>query len=97
MHNTINLGLTEDIVVTVPDGSVDDLAANLEIDSEIKAPLREGQELGTLSVFLGEEEILAVPLVALNSVEEAGIFMRFWDTIHLFFVRLFGGDPLRAE
>ena len=97
MHNTINLGLTEDIVVTVPDGSVGDLVANLEIDSEIKAPLREGQELGTLSVFLGEEEILAVPLVALNSVEEAGIFMRFWDTIHLFFVRLFGGDPLRAE
>ena len=97
MHNTINLGLAEDLTVTVPEGSAANLTSDLVINSEIQAPLREGQELGTLSVVLGGEEILSVPLVALNSVERAGLIKRFWDSIQLFFIKLFGGDPLRAD
>ena len=97
MHNTINLGLAEDLTVTVPEGSAANLTSDLVINSEIRAPLREGQELGTLSVVLGGEEILSVPLVALNSVERAGLIKRFWDSIQLFFIKLFGGDPLRAD
>ena len=97
MHNALNLGVTEDLLVTVPDGVVGNLSADLLINSEIRAPILEGQELGKLSVLLDEEEILTVPLVALNAVEEAGLLKRFLDSIRLFFVKFFGGDPLRAE
>ena len=89
--------MAEDLTVTVPEGSAVNLTSDLVINSEIQAPLREGQELGTLSVVLGGEEILSVPLVALNPVERASVIKRFWDSIQLFFIKLFGGDPLRAD
>ena len=96
-HSSINLGLAEDVVVTIARGARDNLTANLEIDSEIHAPLKKGQELGSLTVTVGSDETVKRPLVALNSVEEAGFFSRLWDTINLFFLKIFGGDPLRIE
>lgn len=96
-HSSINLGLAEDVVVTIARGARDNLTANLEIDSEIHAPLEKGQELGSLTVTVGSSETVKRPLVALNSVEEAGLFRRLWDTINLFFLKIFGGDPLRIE
>ncbi|HAK51003.1 MAG TPA: serine-type D-Ala-D-Ala carboxypeptidase [Gammaproteobacteria bacterium] len=96
-HSSINLGLAEDVVVTIARGARDNLTANLEIDSEIHAPLKKGQELGSLTVTVGSNEPVKRPLVALNSVEEVGFFSRLWDTINLFFLKIFGGDPLRIE
>lgn len=94
-HNSINLGLSEDVVVTIPRGAQDDLEAHMEIGAEIHAPLSDGQQLGTLTILRNEEELLNIPLLALNAVEEAGFFSRMWDAVSLFFLQLFGGDPLR--
>ena len=96
-HLSINLGLMENLSVTIPEGAADNLTSDLIINSEIRAPLRKGQELGTLSVVLSGEEFLSVPLVALNAVERAGLVRRVWHSIQLFFIKLFGGDPLRAD
>ncbi len=96
-HSSINLGLVDDVVVTIARGTRDNLKANMEIDSEIHAPLKKGQELGNLTVTVGSTEIVKQSLVALNAVEEAGFFGRFWDAISLFFLKVFGGDPLRIK
>ncbi len=96
-HSSINLGLAEDVVVTIARGARDNLTANMEIDSEIHAPLNMSQELGSLTVTLGSTETVKRPLVALNALEEAGFFGRLWDTISLFFLKVFGGDPLRIK
>ena len=96
-HLSINLGLVENLSVTIPEGAAENLTTDLIINSEIRAPLRKGQELGTLSVVLSGEEFLSVPLVALNAVERAGLVRRVWHSIQLFFIKLFGGDPLRAD
>jgi serine-type D-Ala-D-Ala carboxypeptidase (penicillin-binding protein 5/6) len=93
-HGSINLGLENDIVVTIPRGARDNLAAHMDISSEITAPLTKGQALGTLTVRMNEEVLLSSTLVALNAVEEAGFFSRLWDQIALFFLQLSGGDPL---
>ena len=93
-HSAINIGLENDIVVTIPRGARDYLAAHMDISAEILAPLSKGQKLGTLAVRMKEEVLLSATLVALNAVEEAGFFSRIWDEIALFFLRLFGGDPL---
>ena len=37
---------------------------------------------------------ISLPLKALNPVKEAGFFVGLWDSIQLFFLKLFGGDPL---
>lgn len=93
-HSSINIGLENDVVVTIPRGARDYLAAHMDISAEILAPLSKGQKLGTLAVRMKEEVLLSATLVALNAVEEAGFFSRIWDEIALFFLRLFGGDPL---
>lgn len=94
-HQSINLGLIEDVVLTIPRGSRDNLMANVEINQEIHAPLQKGQQLGSLTIAGGTS--LSKPLVALNAVEEAGFFSRLWDTLSLFFLKMFSGDPLALE
>ncbi|EGG94709.1 D-alanyl-D-alanine carboxypeptidase [gamma proteobacterium IMCC1989] len=81
----IKIGLTNDIYLTVPRGSENDLQATVHIDEVIQAPIVQGQELGNVVVVLDEEELLNVPVIALASIEEAGIFSRMLDSIQLFF------------
>jgi D-alanyl-D-alanine carboxypeptidase (penicillin-binding protein 5/6) len=88
---TVGLGVAQAVRVTVPRGRAGELKAMaIDIERGIEAPIAAGQVLGQVSVTLGEEELLRVPLVALQAVEEAGFFTRFWDTLVLFFMKLFG-------
>ena len=48
-----------------------------------EAPFTKGQKVGTLKVMLGDQEVAAVPMEALEDVPEAGIFGRAWDAIRL--------------
>ena len=61
---------------------------------EVHAPITKGDKFGTLTIAgLGEKKV-SVPIAALNSVEEASFFGRLIDAIQLFFLKMFGGDPL---
>ena len=93
-HSTVKLGLTADVVVTIPKGVRDQLQAGIQIKNEIHAPIEKGDELGSLTVSVPDNEDISVPLTALNGVQEAGFFARIWDSILLFFVGISGGDPL---
>ena len=84
----INLTIADDIVLTLPKGQQKALSADILIDSEIKAPITVGQELGRLRVSLNEEQMVDVPLVAEQVIAEAGLFSRLFDWILLFFTQL---------
>jgi serine-type D-Ala-D-Ala carboxypeptidase (penicillin-binding protein 5/6) len=81
----ISIGLPNDIYLTVPRGSENDLKATVHIDEVIQAPIVQGQELGNIVVILDEEELLNVPVIALASIEQAGMFSRMLDSVQLFF------------
>ena len=53
-------------------------------------PVEAGAVMGSVTVSLGEEPVLQEPLAALDSVERGGFFRVFWDSIVLFFLKLFG-------
>lgn len=53
------------------------------------APISQGQVVGKVEVKLGEEVLHSADLVALEAVEEGGLFRRVWDSIRLFFYSLF--------
>jgi D-alanyl-D-alanine carboxypeptidase (penicillin-binding protein 5/6) len=93
-HSSIRLGLMEDLVLTIPRGSRKTLKTVIDIDDEVHAPLSMGDKLGTLTVRLSENEATSLPLVALNSVQASGFLASLWDSIRLFFLKLFNGDPL---
>ncbi len=94
-HGSINLGLADDVVVTIPRGGRDSLSAHMDINTEIHAPFPKGEALGTLTITMGDDTLLTRPLVALNGVEEAGFFSSLWDSVSLIFLQLTGGDPLQ--
>ncbi len=85
----IALGVNKPVFLTIPRGSENDIKAKRRVDEIIEAPITAGQELGDVIVTLNEEELMTIPLVALNSVEQAGFFSRMIDVISLFFHKLF--------
>jgi D-alanyl-D-alanine carboxypeptidase (penicillin-binding protein 5/6) len=89
VEDSVNLVVPEDLYLTIPRGSKDQLEAQVVSDEDIEAPLTGGQSLGSLTISFEGEPLLETALVADRSVEEAGIFSRLWDAIKRFFIGIF--------
>ena len=87
----VALGVTSALSLTLPKGAADEIKPLPEVQAVIKAPVKQGDQLGTVKVMLGDKQLAEVPLVAMENVEEAGFFSRLWDMICLFFHQHFGG------
>lgn len=85
----LRLGLADDLVLTIPRDSHQSLEAQVTLDSQLKAPIHEGQQYGTVTVSMDGQLLVEKPLVALETVEQAGFFTRMWHHIVLFFKGLF--------
>mgnify|MGYP003147764796 FL=1 len=85
----LSVGMTEDVYVTIPRGSRNDLESTVDLDSVIKAPIKVGDELGRVKVSYNGEVLVDQPVLALTEVPEGGFFKRIWDAIKLFFIQLF--------
>lgn len=88
-QDTVDLVVAEDIYMTLPRGSRDELVAEVVSPDYPEAPLSAGQGVGTLTLKMGEEELGKHDLVAATDIEESGFFGRLFGSIKLFFVRLF--------
>jgi D-alanyl-D-alanine carboxypeptidase (penicillin-binding protein 5/6) len=86
----VALGVKENVYLTIPRGKHDQLQATLSVDEVLTAPISSGGEYGDLVVSLDGEEVVRVPLVALQSVDQGGLFKRLWDAIVLFVLNLIG-------
>jgi D-alanyl-D-alanine carboxypeptidase (penicillin-binding protein 5/6) len=81
---TVRLGRAEGAVVSVPAGEGARLKSEVVRPEPLVAPLQKGQPLGTLRVTTAAgQPVVEVPLTVLETVEEAGIFGRAWDSIRL--------------
>lgn len=81
--STVRLGRSQPIVVAVPAGSSAKLKTQVVRNDPLVAPIAKGQIAGTLRVTSGDQTVVDVPLVALDGVEQAGIFGRAWDAMRL--------------
>jgi D-alanyl-D-alanine carboxypeptidase (penicillin-binding protein 5/6) len=80
---TAKLGRPTPIVLTVPAGTSARIKTQVARPDPLIAPLAKGQQVGTLKVSSGDQALMEVPLVALEAVEQAGIFGRAWDAVRL--------------
>ncbi|ELI5736929.1 serine hydrolase [Vibrio fluvialis] len=85
----VALGVNEDTYVTLPRGQAKDLTASFVLEKELKAPIKKGDVVGKLYYQLNGEDVAQYPLMALEDVEEGGLFSRLWDYIVLLFKGLF--------
>lgn len=84
-NEQLALGLMDDLTVTIPRGQYKKLEASMEIDQTIIAPVEKGQEMGSVHVKLNGDEIVTMPLVALNSIDKGGLLQRAKDKFLLMF------------
>lgn len=82
-QKTAKLGRPEAVVVAVPAGTASRVKTQVARPDPLIAPFTKGQAIGTLKISSGDQPLLDVPLVALESVEQAGVFSRAWDAVRL--------------
>ena len=87
-NDQVNLGVVEDVYITVPRGQYSSLEASLLVDDYITAGVEAGGEYGSIQVKSQDTTVLEQKLIALESVEPGGLFKRLWDQLVLFFVKL---------
>lgn len=83
--DAVKLGLQEDLAITIPRGRYDELSARTKINQLIEAPVSMGQTLGRMTITLDNEELVSVPLVALQEVEESGFIGSMVDSLLMLF------------
>ncbi|MCY1343605.1 D-alanyl-D-alanine carboxypeptidase DacC [compost metagenome] len=85
----IKAGLAQDLTMTLPKGQLKKLQANMTLNPQLIAPIKQGDVIGKVEVKLEDQVVHSADLIALETVEEGGIFRRLWDSIRLFFYGLF--------
>ncbi|MGL4205002.1 MAG: serine hydrolase [Aeromonadaceae bacterium] len=86
----IKLGTDRDISLVIPRNSSGKLKTDIQLKGELDAPLKKGEEVGTIFLKLDGKDVAHYPLVALEEVNEGSLFSRLWDYLILLFQRLIG-------
>lgn len=79
----LKIGREPVTVITIPSGSSGQISTRIERQDPLIAPISAGQQVGVLSVLLGEQQVAELGVFALEDVEEAGWFGRTWDAVRL--------------
>jgi D-alanyl-D-alanine carboxypeptidase (penicillin-binding protein 5/6) len=79
----VKLGRFAPIVVAVPAGAAGRIQTQVARPEPLVAPLSRGQVVGALKVTLDQKPLVDVPLLVLETVEQAGFVGRAWDTVRL--------------
>jgi D-alanyl-D-alanine carboxypeptidase (penicillin-binding protein 5/6) len=80
----------EPLPFTAFSGRGRDLRWELMLEDPLIAPLGRGSELGTLVLSDQEGELRRITLIAEEDIEQGNVIKRAWDSMCLFFRRLFG-------
>ena len=87
-ENIVEGLLKEDIYVTIQKKEVKDLKVKLEYNGPIKAPIKEGQQIGNLILESPNEEVKKFPIYASRSVKK----VNFFKSLFLSFNYMIWGD-----
>lgn len=79
--NMLQLGLSEDLFVTIPRRQFKDIKTVINVDKgNIIAPVKEGDKFGTINVALKDEVLAKKDLIALKTVNQGNIIRRLYDS-----------------
>lgn len=85
----IGLGVNVDTPITLPRGQAKNLQADFIITDELRAPIQKGDVVGQVNYSVADQPIATYDLIALETVEEGGLFSRLIDYIKLLFIGWF--------
>ncbi|MFP4559933.1 MAG: D-alanyl-D-alanine carboxypeptidase family protein [Thiohalorhabdus sp.] len=91
----LKLTLAEPLYVTIPRDSASDLELRARLDSPLRAPVQEQDEVGMLQVKLGDESLARRPLLAKAEVAPGGWIRYLLDAARLQIQGLWEGQKSR--
>jgi D-alanyl-D-alanine carboxypeptidase (penicillin-binding protein 5/6) len=79
----VSVVASQDVAITLPRSARSGLKTDVAFDQPITAPIKKGQEVGTLTVTAPGMEAKTVPLIAAVDVAEVGFFARMFAKLDL--------------
>lgn len=79
----VSLGLISDLYITIPKGQYKNLNASVDLSSRIVAPTTRGQQIGTVTVKIGDEVFAEKEVVSLETVASGGFVNNLVDDVKL--------------
>ncbi len=86
VDNQIQLQAQSPVNIVVPLGREDDVRIEFQISPYYEAPIEVGQSVGLASVSLDGQLLTEVPLVAMSSIEEGGLWQKMQDSVSLWWL-----------
>ncbi len=83
--NTLAVGLERNLSIAIPKGHYHALTVHLQIQHQLSAPIKKGEQVGDLMIARQGKTIAKQPLIALESVEKGHVFKRLFDQIKHWF------------
>lgn len=81
----VGLGVAESVWVTVPRGRTNDIKPIAQYTQPLMAPVAQDQQVGNVTFNLEDQTLVDVPLVALETVPQAGFVGRLVDKVRMWF------------
>ena len=88
-EKTIDLVVGEDVVLTLARSKVQDIKLTAVFDKPVKAPIAQGQKLGTIKIEIPDAKTKYIPLYADHNVKKLGFWGRIWANVNYL---LFGAE-----
>jgi len=82
-QSQVKIGFTQDLYVTLPKGSAARIKPQLERKDPLVAPIAANSQIGTMKMMIDGKAVAEFPVLALESVNQASIFGRAWDSVRL--------------
>ena len=80
--NKIDVLPSEDIYLTVPKRKKKIIKAILEYEGPLETPIQKGDKLGSLNVYISDELVKKVDIIAAEEVKKSNIFARLFKSLN---------------
>lgn len=84
-NKTVNIGLPNDVYLSLLKNDISKVTASLSIPKLIKAPLSKGEVLGSYVVKLKDEIIAEYPVISLDTIKKGNLLNRIFDKISMYY------------
>jgi D-alanyl-D-alanine carboxypeptidase (penicillin-binding protein 5/6) len=88
-QGSVGLMANGGVSLLVPRGSTERVIARIVYRGPVRAPVEQGQSIGTLKVWRGDNVVLETPLHAAETVAKGGMTRRAIDAATEFVIGLF--------
>ncbi|MFL2840472.1 MAG: D-alanyl-D-alanine carboxypeptidase family protein [Pseudohongiellaceae bacterium] len=87
--NSVDIGVQEQVFITIPNNSSDELVTDLQIDESLRAPINSGDILGQVTISFNDRVYYQGEVIALQAIERGSLIKRIMDWLTLFFMSFF--------